>query len=303
MKAVLSALEQLRTQAEDESASLPALMLKSQKIAESAFHGEHARRKPGTGQNFWQFREYLPTDRPEDIDWRQSAKGDDVFIKQKEWLVTRKIFFWCAGGKTMNFGSNPEGKVFTKEENAQIMCLALALILQRSYEQIGIYGQINTGRSELALERLGQYLLERGHAPPEDAMLPDIQASALPRHAIFIGVGDFLSPIEEIEKTFAALGKQSKNALIIQILDPAEIDLGFSGRVRFRGMAAEDEEIIDNVADVRENYQKRMADHIKAVEALCQHYNWHYQLHRTDNDIARTLKAIWESIERGSVRK
>ncbi len=303
MKMTISALEQLRTQAEDSSVSLPTLMLKSQKIAESALHGEHARRKPGTGQNFWQFREYLPTDRPEDIDWRQSAKGDDIYIKQKEWLVTRKIFFWCAGGKSMNFGSNPEGKVFTKEENAQIICLALALLLQRSYEQIGVYGQMSTGRSELAIERLGQYLLERGHAQPEDATLPDIHSSALPRHAIFIGVGDFLSPIEEIEASFELLGKQSKNGLIIQVLDPAEIDLGFSGRVRFRGMTPKDEEIINNVSNIRESYQKRVIDHIKKVKALCLRHNWNYQLHRTDNDIADTLKAIWESVERGSVRK
>jgi uncharacterized protein (DUF58 family) len=277
-------------------------MLKSQKIAESVLHGEHARRKPGTGENFWQFREYIPTDRPQDIDWRQSAKGDNIYIKQKEWLVTRKVLFWCAGGKSMNFGSNPENPFYTKQENAQIMCLALALLLQRSYEQIGIYGGGRAGRSELAMERLGQYLLDRSHAKPEDGSLPDTTSSTLPRHAIFIGVGDFLSPIEEIEARFDILGQQTKNALIIQTLDPAEIYLGFSGRVRFKGIAAE-EEIINNVSNIRENYKQRITNHIKQIEALCVRYNWNYQLHCTDKDIGYTLKAIWESIERGNVRK
>jgi len=302
MKPVFSIIEKLRSQAEESSASLPALMLRSQKIAESVLHGEHARRKPGTGENFWQFREYQPTDRPQDIDWRQSAKGDDVYIKQKEWLVTRKILFWCAGGKSMNFGSNPENPFYTKQENAQIMCLALALLLQRSFEQIGAYGQGHAGRGERAMERLGQYLLERGRASAEEAALPDIYSSALPRHAIFIGVGDFLSPIEEIEARFEILGQQTKNALIIQTLDPAEIDLGFSGRVRFKGMDGE-EEIVSNVANIRDNYTQRITDHIRCVEELCLRYNWHYQLHRTDDDASDTLKAIWESIERGSVRK
>ncbi len=303
MKTVLSAIDKLRSQAEESSASLPTLMLRSQKIAESVLHGEHARRKPGTGENFWQFREYIPTDRPQDIDWRQSAKGDDVYIKQKEWLVTRKILFWCAGGKSMNFGSNPENPFYTKQENAQIMCLALALLLQRSYEQIGSYGGGRAGRSELAMEKLGQYLLNRGHAAPEDALLPDTASHVLPRHAIFIGVGDFLSPIEDIEARFDLLGQQTKNALIIQTLDPAEIDLGFAGRVRFKGMYAGEEEIISNVANIREDYKQRITDHTKCVEELCLRYNWNYQLHRTDTSIADTLKAIWEAIERGSVRK
>ena len=303
MKTVQSAIDKLRSQAEEASTPLPMLMLKSQKIAESVLHGEHARRRPGSGENFWQFREYTPTDRPQDIDWRQSAKGDDVYIKQKEWLVTRKVLFWCAGGKSMNFGSNPENTFYTKQENAQIMCLALALLLQRSYEQIGFLGGGRAGRGELAMEKLGQYLLDRGHARPEGALLPDTNSYALPRHAIFIGVGDFLSPIEEIETRFDILGQQTKNALIIQTLDPAEMDLRFAGRVRFKGMYAGEEEIINNVANIRESYKQRIKEHTKRIKELCLHYNWHYQLHRTDEDIADTLKDIWESIERGSVRK
>ncbi len=303
MKTVLSAIDKLRSKAEETSVSLPSLMLKSRKIAKSVLHGEHARRRPGTGENFWQFREYMPTDRPEDIDWRQSAKGDNVFIKQKEWLVTRKILFWCAGGKSMDFGSNPENPFYTKQENSQIMCLALALILQRSYEQIGAYGEGRTGRGEPAMEKLGQYLLDRRHAPLKDASLPDIASTSLPQHAIFIGVGDFLSPIEEIEAHFEILAKQTKTALIIQTLDPAEMELGFSGRVRFKGAHSEDEEVINNVTTIRDSYKQRINEHIKKVEELCMRYDWHYQLHPTDLNIADTLKSVWESIERGSVRK
>ncbi|MFP4097572.1 MAG: DUF58 domain-containing protein [Alphaproteobacteria bacterium] len=299
---IASALEKLRGRAESASLSVPALMMRSQKIAESILHGEHARRKPGTGNDFWQFREYIPTDRKEDIDWRQSAKGDQIYIKQKEWLVTRKIFFWCGGGKGMNFGSNPGAFLYTKQENAQVLSFALALVLRRSYEQIGVYGQRRTGRGELAMERLGQYLLERGGAPAADAGLPDIKGNLLPRHSIFIGIGDFLSPIEQIESCFASLAQQTHNALIVQVLDPAEIDLGFSGRVRFKGTRPEDEETIDNIIDVRKRYSMRMEEHIKSVEALCLRYNWHYHLYRTDRDIAEALISIREDAERGRVQ-
>ena len=148
---------------------------------------------------------------------------------------------------------------------------------------------------------------ERSYAPfhleIKSCFLPDIDTYTLSRHGVFIGVSDFLLPIEDIESRFETLAQQTKNALIVQVLDPAEIELGFSGRVHFTGIDTEDEEIINNVANIRESYAQRIAEHIKAMESLCLRYGWHYQLHRTDYDITDTLRTIWESVEKGGLRK
>lgn len=293
-------IEKLRGRAEDAIMSLPALMLKSEKIADNILHGEHGKRKSGTGDEFWQFREYHNTDRPEDIDWRQSAKGDQVFTKQTEWHVTRKIFFWCAGGETMNFSSDKT--ILKKQESAQILCLSLALLLRKNHEQIGIYGQRRTGRSEKAVENIAQHLFARNTT---NEVLPETTALTHPQHAIFIGVGDFLSPIEDIERHFAELSKQTQNALIIQTIDPAELELSYTGRVRFNeaNTYAANSEVINNVKSIREAYKQRISAHIASVKSLCAENNWHYVFHRTNEDITDTLKAIWETVDIGGVRK
>lgn len=298
MKKALQLMKKLRTQAEEASAALPDLMFRSRQIAESILHGEHARRKPGSGNDFWQFREYMQTDRPEDIDWRQSAKGDKVFIRQKEWMVTRKSFFWCGGGKSMNFNSFAQKSVYTKGQSAQIISLALALIMRRSYEQIGAYGQMSGGRGERSVERLGQYLLDRADASGENANLPDISSGLLTKNAIFIGVGDFLCPIEDIKQRFEALGRQSEKGLIVQVLDPAELELDFSGRVKFKGVSSKEVNIIDNVANIRQSYKRRIYEHIKQVKQACAVNGWHYYLHRTDENITRALIKIRISLEK-----
>lgn len=280
--------------------SLPALMLKSERIANNILHGEHGKRRAGAGDEFWQFREYHQSDRPSDIDWRQSAKGDHVYTKQKEWHVTRKIFFWCAGGETMNFSSDKA--ILKKQESAQILCLSLALLFHKSHEQIGIYGQTRTGRSEKALESIAQHLFTRNSTNEE---LPKTHSLTHPQHAIFIGVGDFLSPIEDIERHFAELGKQTQNALIIQTIDLAELELSYTGRVRFNktNIDATNSAVINNVKSVREAYKQRINAHIASVKSLCAENNWHYVLHRTDQDITDTLKSIWEAVDIGGVRK
>ncbi|MGN7438155.1 MAG: DUF58 domain-containing protein [Alcanivorax sp.] len=290
---ILSHIEKLRDRAEQSVLSLPALMIKSETLADNIIHGEHARKKSGTGEKFWQYREYDASDRPQDIDWRQSAKGDQVFIKQKEWQITRKVFLWCAGGPSMSFASNETA--YSKQECAQILSLSLALLLKKAKEQIGIYGEERTGRSEETMAKITEFLFQRSAI---DETLPDTESLSMPRHAFFIGAGDFLRPIEEIERSFIALSKQTQSALIIQVLDPTEIDLSYNGRIRFKAPNG-DKEIINHVASVRQAYQERIIEHIETVRNLAESYQWHYVFHRTDNDIEVTLRQIWQILSMG----
>ena len=290
---ILSHIEKLRDRAEQSVSSLPALMIKSETLADNIIHGEHARKKAGTGEKFWQFREYDSSDRPQDIDWRQSGKGDQVFIKQKEWQITRKVFLWCAGGPSMSYASNEAA--YSKQECAQILSLSLALLLKKAKEQIGIYGEERTGRSEETIAKITEFLFQRSVV---DETLPDTATLTMPKHAFFMGTGDFLQPIEDIERAFLALSKQTQSALIIQVLDPAEIDLAYSGRIRFKAPNG-DQEVINHVASVRNDYQKRIVEHIESVRTLAESYQWHYIFHRTDNDIEVTLRQIWGILNTG----
>ena len=78
----------LITRAERDAAHLPDMQLRAEKAAQSIFNADHNQHKTGTGEKFWQYREYIFGDRPQDIDWRQSAKGDRIYIRQKEWQTT-----------------------------------------------------------------------------------------------------------------------------------------------------------------------------------------------------------------------
>ncbi len=284
----------LRHEAEGSVSSLPALMTKAEKIASSTLHGPHAQRKSGSGEKFWQFREYDSSDRPQDIDWRQSAKTDSIYIKQKEWQTTQKSYIWCAGGHSMNFTSDP--KYPTKQYAAQIIALALALLLQRSEEQIGFYGDLKTGRSEKKLEQLGHYLLSR-HGNNEPLPLPSL--FTLPKHASFIGIGDFLSPLPEIQSSLSQAASVAENGLIVQILDPAEISLNYTGRIKFKGPYNQTTELINNVSSVREQYKDRIKAHIESFQKFCFQHNWSYVLHVTDASPTDTMKNIFSVMDIG----
>lgn len=276
----------LRHTSEEATQSLPALRAEAEKAVASVLHGDHAQSKPGMGEKFWQYREYVPGDRPQDIDWRQSAKTEHVFIRQREWQTTQTSILWCSQNPSMHFRSH--AKYPTKQEAARILSLALGILMTRAGEQIGAFGARKTGRSENALQDLTLKLTEdiRSTAP-----LPDPDLYDLPRHAFFFQIGDYLEPLEVIEENFKQFSSQSAGGFVLQILDPAELSLPYSGRVLFRDK--NNAQRIDNVASIRHAYQERISKHNHALHQLCKEHHWHRTLHRTDMSYAQTLRNIW----------
>ncbi len=284
----LTDLLTFRHEADKASAHLPSLMMQAEKVANGILHGDHALRKSGMGEKFWQFREYLPGDRPQDIDWRQSAKTDLIFIRQKEWQIAQKTFFWCSSGDGMAYSSAKT--LPQKLDTARVITLALAILMARANEQVGLFGDPKTGRSDLQLQRIAQSLIAE---PLKPESLPAADFFPLPQHSSLILCGDFLDPLPHIEENFNFLSASVQNALVIQVLDPQELELNFQGRVTFQGLMRGERETVNNVGSIQEAYRKRMQDHMQGLYALCAERNWSCLLHRTDQSVSDTVLAVW----------
>lgn len=280
-------LDRVRGQAERAASGVPALVMRAEAIAASITHGEHSKRRAGSGEKFWQFRPYDSSDRPQDIDWKQSAKGEHVFVREKEWQNPQKILFWCAAGAGMEYSSNPA--LQTKHEAALVLSLTLALLMTRGGEQVAALGHKRPGRSQAALQSLAETLLEN----PIKGALPEAQA--LPMNAGLVMIGDFLDDLEDIKACFDALDGRSRQVIIIQILDPAEADLPFEGRALFRAPGLEGAEPvrIEHVGEIRREYCARIEAHRKALAELCDRYGWLYLYYRTDHEITDVAEELW----------
>ncbi|MDH5723197.1 MAG: DUF58 domain-containing protein [Alphaproteobacteria bacterium] len=284
-------LSKLYSKAEEQADALSSVLFKARQHADHIISGGHASKKSGMGENFWQFKEYSPGDRLQDIDWRQSAKTDHVFIRQKEWQKAQKNFFWSASYKGMDYKS--KHAQYSKREAASILLLSLAFGMVNADEQIGLYSQSRTGRGDNAVLRLGEHFL----SDKDDLKLPDTRSFVPPRGSTLIAAGDFLSDLDEIAHSLNELKSRIDNGLIIQILDPDEIELDFSGRIKFENFDHSDSELINHIPSVRTEYKVRIESHIAEIKALCIKNDWSYILHRTDADISSTLQTIKTLIE------
>ena len=120
------------------AASLPGLLLDAEKVAQGFMKGVHGRRKIGIGEAFWQFRTWQAGDSTRDIDWRQTGKREGVFIRQMEWEAAQAAFLYRDPSKSMDFSSSK--KLLTKKDYAEVLLLALSMVLLNGGEQIGLLG-------------------------------------------------------------------------------------------------------------------------------------------------------------------
>ena len=280
----------LRDSAEAIAAGLPPLLVSAERLASMISLGVHGRRKSGMGENFWQFRRFQAEDPSTAIDWRQSAKSQHLFVREREWEAAEAVWLWRDGSAGMRFKSDYSDT--TKIERASLLALALGTLLVRGGERIALYGDGRapaTGRK--ALNEIAHELTE--NAPRDEALPPDAPAS---KNSSFVWFSDFLSPLGEIEATLRRLARSGLNGHLVHIIDPVEEDFPFAGRTRFESPVGRVSEIFGRAENLQSAYRARFRAHAQTLRDLAQRLGWGYLAHRTDKRPETALIALFEAL-------
>ncbi|MCW8087270.1 DUF58 domain-containing protein [Sabulicella glaciei] len=280
--------EGLAPRAEEAAARLPPLVVEAERVAATLMQGAHGRRRAGMGDAFWQFRPYVTGDAAARVDWRQSAKGDRLFVRETEWEAAQTVVLWRDRTASMDWRSGRS--LPTKAERADLLLLALAALLLRGGERVRLApGPVRSFAGRGALPALAAALARTGaEGPPDDA--------AIPRHARIVLFGDFLQPLPEAQELLHRFAARPLRGQMLQVLDPAEEALPYGGRVRFEGLEGEAPTLVPRVEDVRGLYAERLAGHRAALSALARTAGWGFATHRTDQPPQLALLGLWQAL-------
>ena len=270
--------------AEALGSALPPLLVAAERVAATVAQGVHGRRRVGQGDSFWQFRPYQAGDAPGRIDWRQSAKSARTYVRETEWEAAQTVHLWRDGSASMHWRSG--AAMPFKLERADLLLLATASLLLRGGERVRLLGQ-RTGGS---LSAMAAALAADG---PGEGLPP---MAALPAHGRIVLMGDFLQPLDDIQRTVARLAAVPVRGHLLQILDPAEALLPYSGRVRFRGVEADGDMLVPQVEGIRDAYASALASQQAGLGALCSAAGWGFATHRTDAQPAAALLGLYTAL-------
>jgi len=276
-----------RQRAEGLAADLPPLLVAAERVASTVIQGVHGRRVVGQGETFWQFRRYGQGDSASNIDWRRSARSRHIFVRETEWEAAQTVWLWRDTSASMTYRSGDE--IPTKAARRDLLLLALAALLTRGAERFALVGAgLPPASGRAAFQRLAEYVLQPTDPSTE---MPDFEA--LPRYAQLVMFGYFLTAPEAIRDSVLKIAGRGIRGQMVQIFDPAEEELPFSGRVRFSDLEPEGDVLVNRVEAVRETYHRRFAAHQSAVAAIARVADWGLIRHRTDQPPEKALLALY----------
>jgi uncharacterized protein (DUF58 family) len=285
----------LRARAETLGEALPALLAQAEHLAATVILGDHGRRRAGMGDEFWQYRPAHAGDSAAHVDWRRSARSDQHFVREREWQAAQTISLWVDPARSMQFSGDPSRA--PKADRAQLLALAVSVLLLRGGERVGLAGaeaRPRSGRAQVL--RLAEGIAAAADNP-DDYGSPEV--SGLSSHGRAVFFSDFLGDPEEVETALGMASDRGVRGALVQILDPAEEEFPFDGRTIFESMGGSLRHETLRAGDLRTRYLDRLAERKARLETLARASGWHYLCHHTGQSAQSALLWLFTALERG----
>ena len=281
----------LRHEGEDAAARLPALLVEADRIAATVAQGVHGRRRSGIGETFWQYRHHRPEDGRAAVDWRQSAKSDQLFVRQNEWEAANTVSLWRDASASMQFAS--ARTIASKADRAAVCLIALAALLTQGGERVSVLGESAIARTgALGLERVSRRLVLGPGAKTS------VEAPHIARFSRVVLASDFLDPVETWAARLSRFAAHEAGGILLRIVDPAEEDFPYAGRTRFETPGSGESLLFGRAEEARKAYRERWAEHGTRLSALARRFGWTLITHRTDRPATSAVLSLYRTLAR-----
>ena len=280
-------LSQLKAEAQALAGQIGTLTTRA-RAASAAHLGSAGRRRSGTGENFWQYRRHTQEDGAERIDWRRSAREENLFVRETELETARTFLFWVDPSPGFNWSSDE--KIVQKADRALLISMALSGALSRSGERCGVLGG---GRGAVSGARAPSRVGEDARELRVDARFP-----GPPRdNAAVVISSDFYSPLDEWRARLTPLAAKCRDGVLLQVCDPIEANYPFNGRVRFHRPGEERQRLIGRAESVRDGYLERFTQRRQDMTDLAAELGWRFVTHVTSEDSRTPLGMLAHGFE------
>ncbi|PRY92730.1 uncharacterized protein DUF58 [Hasllibacter halocynthiae] len=298
----------LRPRADALAAPLPPLLARAERLASTVAHGAHGRRRPGAGDEFWQFRHAMPGDPARSIDWRRSARSDATFVREMEWETSQAVTIWVDRSASMDFA---EGGRAPKADRAALLGLACAILLIRGGERVALAPGEGRGPPPAAgrarLDRIAADLAgpgaggDRGgdHGGDYEGDYGRAPQTPPPPNTRALWLSDFLGPVEPALAAMRRAADAGVRGVLCQVLDPAEEALPYEGRTVFESMGGRLRHETRKADALRGEYRGRLAERRAALRDACRRTGWVWTRHATDGSAAAALGGLYHALEGG----
>ncbi|MEM1071736.1 MAG: DUF58 domain-containing protein [Planctomycetota bacterium] len=291
-------------------ARLGSFELRAKMIVEGVMSGMHRSPYQGYSVEFAQHRPYAPGDDIRRLDWKVYARTDKLQIKQFQQETNLDLVLMVDNSGSMAYGSIPferasgEGQKsgpggrqdWTKFDHATGTAAAMAYITLQQGDRVGLVtfadeitgivdrsGQRSTWRP--IVETLSTRTLDR---PTDIGRVVDQTLAKVTNRCLFVILSDLFEDADAVRSALARIRHRRHDAILFQIMDESELELGFDESTVFDGLEGEPRLRV-NPETIREGYKRVVGEHLASIEKAALGFGFDYQLVRNGSYLGPTL--------------
>ena len=273
-------------------AKIDSLELLARTVVEGFINGLHRSPNLGASMDFAEHRAYMPGDDLRRIDWRLFGRSDRYFVKEFEADTNTNLLLLLDVSASMGFGSAGISKL----QYAKYLASCLGYFSSRQRDRVGLATFENTIVDYVppAAKHLPIVLQTIARAKPEGQSNIDAALRAIAEHArrrqIVVIISDLYDEPERVVRAVARLRNRGNDLIVLQVLDPAELELPFDDAANFEDM--ETGEAIPVVPSLlRDQYRTLVQDHTATLRRLMREERIDYGLFNTAQPLDHALFA------------
>ena len=266
----------------EEMRKLDTFVLRARSVVESSRIGMHSSPLKGSSVEFADHRQYVKGDNLRHMDWKVFARTDRYYIKQFEEETSLRVQVVIDGSGSMEYAGADR---MTKYDYACRLAASVAYIVTKQQDSLGLTIYDDQIRSHLPtrsgtrhlrafLDRMAENR-PRGRTNTGQAL--HSLAEMIHRRALIVLLSDLLDDPDAIFSAIAHFRKKMHDVIVIQILDPVELELSVDRVAEFIDMETNEKLELDPRA-ARLEYKKALQSAIDRCRERCVALNVDYRL-------------------------
>jgi len=261
---------------------LETLVVRSRYVVEGFRAGMHASPLKGASIEFADHRQYVKGDNLRNLDWKVFGRTERYYIKRFEEETSLRAHVILDGSGSMAYGSPGH---LTKYQYACRVAAAFGYIVSKQQDSLGLTIYDSEIRQQVPARSGSRHLrvfIERlaQHEPKnrtDTARALHALAGMISRRGLILLISDLFDDPEAVFKAVAHFRKKMHDVILLQILDPAELELSIERVAEFIDMETGEKLEIDP-ALARFAYKKELQKAIDECRERCDRLNVDYRL-------------------------
>jgi len=261
---------------------LETLVLRSRYVVEGFRAGMHASPLKGASVEFADHRQYVKGDNLRNLDWKVFGRTERYYVKRFEEETSLRTHVIIDGSGSMGFGADGRG---SKYLYACRLAAALGYIVSRQQDALGLTIFDDGVRAHVPARSGSRHLRHfietlTAHEPTRSTDTGGslhALAEMISRRGLIVLLSDLFDNPDAIFGAVAHFRKKMHDVILLQVLDPCELELSIDRLAEFVDMETGEKLELDPVL-ARLAYKRELQSAIDACREKCAVLNVDYRL-------------------------